>query len=69
MGRRNRIIDIVRHGLVGPVEVNGVAYNGAMPALEGRFSATQLAAIISYVRGAWGNHGSPVTADMTGAGS
>ncbi|MEO6773378.1 MAG: cytochrome c [Kofleriaceae bacterium] len=61
-GPADRMIDIVRHGLSGPIEAGGLQYNGAMPSFDGRFSPAQLAAILTYVRGTWGNHGSAVTA-------
>lgn len=61
-GPADPIVHIVRSGLIGPVDVNGQHYNGAMPAFGGRLSNEQLAAILSYVRSAWGNHGDAVTA-------
>jgi mono/diheme cytochrome c family protein len=52
-------IDIVLDGLQG-ARVSGVTYTNPMPAFGAMLSDTDIAAIIDYERGAWGNHGSPV---------
>jgi nitrite reductase (NO-forming) len=54
---RERAIRIVLKGLSGPVTVNGVSINSAMPALEGILSDWQIADVLSYVYNAWGNEG------------
>jgi mono/diheme cytochrome c family protein len=61
-GPADPIIGIVRSGKTGPLEVDGQSYNGVMPSFDGRLSSAQLAAILTYVRSAWGNHGGAVTA-------
>ena len=45
------------HGLQGPVTVNGVSLNSAMPALEGILTDFQIADVLTYVYNAWGNEG------------
>ena len=60
-GDPKRVIRIVKFGLKGPVVVNGVTYNGQMPAWSGTLSDDQIAAVISYTRTAWGNAAPPVT--------
>lgn len=40
---------------------------GGMPAWKGDLNDAQAAAVISYVRSAWGNRASPVTAEMVAA--
>ena len=52
-------IDIVLAGLQG-ARVSGVTYTNPMPAFAATLSDTDVAAIIDYERGAWGNHGSLV---------
>jgi cytochrome c oxidase cbb3-type subunit II len=52
-------IDIVLDGLQG-ARVSGVTYANPMPAFAAMLSDTDIAAIIDYERGAWGNHGTPV---------
>ncbi len=41
--------DVVRNGLSGPIEVNGVAFDGVMPAFP-QLSDTQIAALTAYVQ-------------------
>lgn len=52
-------IDILLAGLQG-ARVSGVTYAVPMPAFAATLSDTDIAAIIDYERGAWGNHGSLV---------
>lgn len=52
-------IDIVAHGLSGPITVNGVKYNSVMPALG--FEKDEIANVLTYVRNSWGNDGGIVT--------
>ena len=47
-------IRILLHGLQGDVTVEGATYNGQMPSWD-RFSDEQIAAVLTYVRGAWTN--------------
>ncbi|MDQ8189346.1 c-type cytochrome [Roseibacillus persicicus] len=54
-GDPERMIQVVLHGLEGPVSVSGKSYNLAMPPQGGVLSNEQIAAIVSYVRGSWGN--------------
>lgn len=62
------LIHIVEDGLTGAITVNGVAYNGQMPAWGQTLSAGDIAAVLTYVRSSWGNHGTPVaTADVKAA--
>lgn len=49
----SRIYEIVTKGMQGPVTVNGVTYNGVMPAV--RLSDQQLEAVATYVLNSWGN--------------
>ncbi|CAN5318916.1 hypothetical protein BH23GEM2_BH23GEM2_01300 [soil metagenome] len=56
-------IRIVLHGLQGPVTVKGVQYNGVMPPGGAgiAMSDDETAAVLTYVRSAWGNSASAVT--------
>ncbi len=45
---------VVLFGLQGPIEVNGQKINSAMPPF-GHLSDAEIAAIVNYVRGVWGN--------------
>lgn len=61
-GPAERLARIALHGLYGPVQVNGTTFNLVMPGLgaSGLLDDTKLAAILSYIRNAWGNTASPV---------
>ena len=37
---------------------------GGMPAFKAQLTDEQIAAVASYVRGAWGNHADPVPASL-----
>lgn len=56
-----RAVGVVLHGLVGPVTVNGVAYESAMPPMP--LADADVAAVLTYVLQAWGNRGPAVTAE------
>lgn len=61
-GDEAKLIRIVMHGLTGPVDVAGQTFDGAMPAWGGVLKDPEIAAVASYVRGAWGNKAAPITA-------
>lgn len=45
---------VVLNGISGPITVKGAPYNGSMPAF-GHLSNDEIAAVINFVREAWGN--------------
>ncbi|SDK36761.1 nitrite reductase (NO-forming) [Catalinimonas alkaloidigena] len=55
MADKARSIKIALVGLQGPVTVNGVTYQGAMPATG--LSDQEVADVLNYVRNSWGNKG------------
>lgn len=55
---------ILLAGLGGPIEVRGLSYDGAMPVFGERLKDEQIALIVSYVRHAWDNGASPITASQ-----
>ncbi|HVU34776.1 MAG TPA: cytochrome c [Opitutaceae bacterium] len=67
-GPEDRVIRIVLYGLAGPITVKGNQFNSAMPAFGqvagGGFnwSDDKIAAVLTYVRQAWGNKAPPITA-------
>ena len=61
-GDEAKLIRVVLHGLTGEVEVQGETFNGAMPAWGPTLKDDDIAAVLTYVRSAWGNKASPVTA-------
>ncbi len=48
------VVKILLHGLEGTIEVDGQKYNQVMPAAPVR-SDEEIAAVLTYVRSAWGN--------------
>jgi mono/diheme cytochrome c family protein len=63
----NRIIRIPLHGLSGTIKINDQEFTGSMAALGSALSNEDLAAILSYIRQAWGNKASPVTPEQVDA--
>ncbi len=66
-GKPERIIEIVLHGLQGPLEVNGKKFNLVMPPHKDSLTDSQIADIISYVRSSWGHRHAPVNAQQIAA--
>jgi mono/diheme cytochrome c family protein len=60
-GSEERLVLIILHGIVGEIEVEGESFNGAMPTWGPTFTDHDVAAVATYVRGAWGNRAAPVT--------
>lgn len=60
-GPATKVIHIVKYGLNGKLEVKGHSYNGMMPPWGQQLSDADIAAVITYVRSAWGNKAGPVT--------
>lgn len=64
-----RVVRIVLYGLQGPITVKGANYNSAMPAF-GRVAGSgfnwtddKVAAVLTYVRQAFGNTSGPITTE------
>ena len=66
-GDEAKLVRIVLHGLTGPVEVAGETYSGMMPPWGGVLKDPEIAAVLTYVRGAWGNKAAPVTVSKVAA--
>ena len=68
-GPADRLMRIVLHGLRGPVKVAGEEWNMQMPGLGSSSIMTdaRLAGVLTYVRRAWGNYGSPVDPEHVAA--
>jgi mono/diheme cytochrome c family protein len=59
-GPEGRIIRIALHGLRGPIEVTGKAYNQEMPGFAPVLTDTDIASLLSYARKRFGGVDSPV---------
>jgi mono/diheme cytochrome c family protein len=58
---------ILLHGVQGTLTVNGKAYHGAMPNFGQQLSDAQVAAVLTYIRGQWGNRAESVDAALVAA--
>lgn len=67
IGSEDRLIRVLLHGLNGPIQVKGNAYNGAMPAFGKvpgggyNWSDEKIAHVLSYIRHDWGNNAGFIT--------
>lgn len=59
MADKNRSIKQILEGATGEMKVNGVVYNGDMPAVD--LTDEQVSDVLNYVRNSWGNKGGAVT--------
>ncbi|MBP6180487.1 cytochrome c [Flavobacterium sp.] len=55
---KNRLVKVVTTGLRGPIVVNGVNYDGEMPA--NKLTDKQVSDVLNYVRNSWGNQAKAV---------
>lgn len=63
-GDPDRAIKIVLKGVAGPIAVSGKTYNLEMPPQGAVLPDDQIAAILTFVRSAWGNQAGTVTTDQ-----
>jgi mono/diheme cytochrome c family protein len=68
-GDPKKVIQAVLGGMAGPIKEHGATWNGSMPPWKGTLSNTQLAAVITYIRGSWGNKAKPVSEKQVAASS
>lgn len=61
-GKGALAVQIVLHGVTGELTVAGTAYNGMMPMFKDKLDDAQIAAVVSYIRGSFGNSAEPVDA-------
>lgn len=66
-GDKGNLIRILLHGVQGEMTVKGVKYSGAMPPWNTFLDDAQIAALLTYIRGAWNNSASPVTTQEVAA--
>ena len=59
----HRLTLIPLEGLAGPIKVKGQEWNLNMAAMGAALPDADLAAVLTYVRGSWGNKAGEVTAD------
>ncbi len=64
-GSEERLIKLVMKGLYGPIEVNGKKYPGQVPMTQygGMLNDNEMAAVLTYVRNAFGNKAPAITSE------
>lgn len=62
-GDEEVLIRIVLNGMTGEMEVNGMAYSGAMPPWGSFLNDAEVADLLTYIRTEWSNDASVVTAE------
>ncbi len=60
-------VQILLHGMAGPVIVKGASYAGVMPAFP-QLKDAELAAVLTHIRKTWGNSAGEITAEEIAAG-
>lgn len=66
-GDPRRLAAILINGINGPITVNGANYTGEMPAWKALYSDEEIAAVLTYARGSWGNKAPPISKDIVAA--
>jgi mono/diheme cytochrome c family protein len=61
-----RLLAAVMEGVTGPITVNGVRYDNAMPPIS-YLTDVELALVTTYVLNKWGNPGGEITAEEVAA--
>ncbi len=58
------IVQILLHGIQGPINVGGQNFDGNMPNFSSVMSDEEIAHVATYVRGAWSNGATPVSPEF-----
>ena len=66
-GKESTLAAVVLHGINGPLTVKGATYNGAMPPFAAQLGDAEVAAVLTHIRGQWGNGAAPVKAETVAA--
>lgn len=64
IGNTEMLSQIILHGLKGEISVAGTTYNGNMPAMGDGLGPKELAFVMTYIRGAFGNEAAPVSIEQ-----
>lgn len=66
-GDEATLVQIILHGIQGPITVSGQSFDSVMPPLGSALDDAQIAAVASHVRGQWGNKAGPISAETVAA--
>ena len=64
LGQEKVLANILLHGITGKLTVKQAEFNGAMPAFKAKFDDNEIAAILTHIRGNFGNAAGKVSADI-----
>jgi len=64
LGDEQLAVLIILHGLQGPIERDGVKFNGVMQPWKNDLSDQEIADVTTYIRTSWGNSASEVSLEM-----
>lgn len=64
LGRPERIVKLILHGLAGEIEILGQKYNGVMPAHKDQFNDQEIANVVTYIRKSWGNDATEISSEF-----
>ncbi len=69
LGHEERLIKLTLNGLLGPIEVLGKQYSGQVPMTPfgGMLKDEEIAAVLTYVRNAFGNKAPPIVPETVAA--
>ena len=59
-------VSVILNGLSGPITVNGIDYNGAMPNLS-YLSDSEIADVVTFLMNSWNNPGGEVNSEQVAA--
>ena len=62
-----KLARVVLYGVRGELTVKGEKYTAPMPGFGALWKDHQIAAVLTFIRSAWGNKGEPVTAEQIAA--
>jgi len=60
-------VNILLHGITGKLTVKEAAYSGQMPAFKDKLNDAEIAGVLSYLRGNFGNTAGKISADTVKA--
>jgi mono/diheme cytochrome c family protein len=66
-GDEKQVASIVLRGITGTLTVKGGKYAGAMPPFADQLGDGEIAAVLTYVRGQWGNGAQAITPETVAA--
>jgi glucose/arabinose dehydrogenase len=66
LGDKQRLINVLLKGLSEPIEINGMTFQNAMPP-QSQLSDEEIAQVLTFVRGSFGNEASEVTVEEVAA--